>query len=67
MDQSAPDSGDLDSKMSDTSKYAHWLLKALEGQVNQGVIEHVAHLVAKIDDLELSYYRGLASDQSTLF
>lgn len=67
MGQPAPDSGDLDQKMSDTSKYAHWLLKALAGEATQGVIDHVEHLVTKIDDLERAYYREAGSDQSALF
>lgn len=67
MGRSTPDDGDLDTKMAETAKYAHWLLKALTGQANQGVIDHVEHLVSKIDDLERAYYRGLGSDQSALF
>lgn len=67
MGQPAPDRSDLNTKMAETAKYAHWLLKALEGQANQGVIDHVEHLVSKIDDLDRTYYRGLSSDQSALF
>lgn len=67
MGQPTPDSGEFDSKMADTAQYAHWLLQALNGEANQGVVEHVEHLVAKIDDLERAYHRGLSSDQSALF
>lgn len=67
MGQSTPESDDLDTKMAETARYAHWLLKALTDQANQGVIDHVEHLVSKIDDLERTYYRGLGSDQSALF
>lgn len=67
MGQPAPDGGDLDTKLADTVKYAHWLLKALAGEATQGVTDHVEHLVTKIDDLERAYYQGLNSDQSALF